>query len=79
MPLKADQLKLMSCLPNTTELDKAHLGSGLNILDQQRMLCQKFTFLSTFLIAVTTSIDLKVDTVKVNKFAKTNYLLPKYT
>ena len=33
------------------------------------MLCQKFTFLSTFLLALTTSTDLKVDTVKVNKFA----------
>lgn len=69
MPFIANQLKLMSCLPHTTELDKAHLGSGLNILDLQRMLCQKFTFLSTFLLALTTSTDLKVDTVKVNKFA----------
>ena len=33
MPFIANQLKLMSCLPHTTELDKAHLGSGLNILD----------------------------------------------
>ena len=33
MPFIENQLKLMSCLHHTTELDKAHLGSGLNILD----------------------------------------------
>lgn len=43
------------------------------------MLCQKFTFLSTFLLALTTSTNPKVDKVKVNKFAikkKNIYLVP---